>query len=254
MFRCAIRPTRGFIQQHTTAVATVINCQQKRHEVIMRRMYPPRLYKKDIAKALKKREFTYIMEENTNDAPLGNMEVILAIDIEELGYRGDVITLPKNIARNYLLPVGAAVYPTPENSQLAQQWQDEDPNKVRRTKSAEKTVRQLSAMTLPISMSPNNSWTINKRHVRVALRRHGVQASEDCITLPKRDITEPGAFEFTLTVNQVDKVKIHAVIEHHYPDQEPEKIAVFMKTKRKLTDIIAEAVEKNNLSEGLSTS
>ena len=33
------------------------------------------------------------------------------------------------------------------------------------------TIRQLQAMTLPIPMNPNVSWTLNKTHVRVAFRK-----------------------------------------------------------------------------------
>jgi hypothetical protein len=49
-------------------------------------MYPPRLYKEKqtgpFRPRLKRREFVYVMEENTNSKPAGEMDVILATDIE----------------------------------------------------------------------------------------------------------------------------------------------------------------------------
>ena len=54
------------------------------NEVIVRRMYPPALYKKGETKTLKRREYVYIMEENLDTKKTPDMEVILAIDIEGL--------------------------------------------------------------------------------------------------------------------------------------------------------------------------
>ena len=45
-------------------------------------MFPPRLYKKGVPKALKKREYIYIMEGNTDLVPAGNLKVILVKDVE----------------------------------------------------------------------------------------------------------------------------------------------------------------------------
>ena len=51
-----------------------------------------------------------------------------------------------------------------------------------------------------------------------------------------------------LQVNKRDKVKISALIECYHPDQEPEPIEVFRDTRKTLTTLIAEAVEKNQLT------
>ena len=45
-------------------------------------MYPPRPYKKGQTKTLKKREYVYIMEENSVTKAAGDLEVILLQDVE----------------------------------------------------------------------------------------------------------------------------------------------------------------------------
>lgn len=50
-------------------------------------MYPPRFYNGRTGPCrpkLKRREYVYIMEENTNSKPAGKMDVILATDVEGL--------------------------------------------------------------------------------------------------------------------------------------------------------------------------
>ena len=49
---------------------------------VVRRMYPPRLYKQGETKSLKKREYVYIVEERTDCQPYGEMDIILTQDIE----------------------------------------------------------------------------------------------------------------------------------------------------------------------------
>ena len=45
-------------------------------------MFPPRLYKIGVPKALKRREYIYIVEGNTDHKPAGNLKVILMKDVE----------------------------------------------------------------------------------------------------------------------------------------------------------------------------
>jgi hypothetical protein len=53
---------------------------------VFKRMYPPRLHKEKqtgpFRPRLKRREFVYVMEENTNSKPAGDIDVILATDVE----------------------------------------------------------------------------------------------------------------------------------------------------------------------------
>ncbi|KAI0237956.1 39S ribosomal protein L9, mitochondrial [Lamellibrachia satsuma] len=188
------------------------HAQQLRTAIIVRRMFPPRLYKKGVPKTLKRREYIYSIEENTDLKPAGNMTVILVKDVEGVGLRGQVLTVTKKLARNVLIPTSAAIYASPENLMKNEEERKNIEDIPRQSIVAQKTIRQLQAMTLRIPMNPNVSWTLNKTHVRVAFRKMGVQVPQDCITIPDEAITEFGDATVKVTVNKLDTIPVKAII------------------------------------------
>merc|ERR1711991_457256 len=44
---------------------------------------------------------------------MGEMELILKQDVENLGFKDDVVTVKNGYGRNYLIPTGAAILATP---------------------------------------------------------------------------------------------------------------------------------------------
>jgi len=152
------------------------------------------------------------MEKNTDTQPAGNMDVILATDVEGLGLKGDIVTVNKVLARTHMLPVGVADYVSPENMARYEQIRKERENMKRQTMTALKTSKQLAAMTLPIPMSATVPWTLSKTHVRVAFRAVGVELKDDCIGLPEQPVTQHGNVTIQITVNEMDKVNVKAII------------------------------------------
>uniref|UniRef100_A0A674GIF0 Large ribosomal subunit protein bL9m n=1 Tax=Taeniopygia guttata TaxID=59729 RepID=A0A674GIF0_TAEGU len=66
--------------------------------------------------------------------PRGDMELLLSRAVQDLGGRGDVVSVRKSLGRNKLLAQGLAVYPSPENlrhfqqeKELAQQGKLDEP-------------------------------------------------------------------------------------------------------------------------------
>ena len=55
--------------------------------------------------------------EDTKHWPKENLELITQ-SVEELGVRGDLVSVKKSVGRNRLLPQGLAVYASPENKKL----------------------------------------------------------------------------------------------------------------------------------------
>uniref|UniRef100_A0A8C3P0X5 Large ribosomal subunit protein bL9m n=1 Tax=Cyanoderma ruficeps TaxID=181631 RepID=A0A8C3P0X5_9PASS len=47
--------------------------------------------------------------------PRGDMELLLTRAVQDVGARGDVVTVSKRLGRNRLLPRGLGLYPSPEN-------------------------------------------------------------------------------------------------------------------------------------------
>lgn len=191
--------------------------QQLRNAVIVQRMFPPRLHKKGVPKTLKKREYIYTVVGNTDLQPAGDMPVILVKDVEGVGLRGEVLGVARKLARNMLLPTGAAIYASPENLAKHKEESKNVEDIPRQSIVAQKTIRQLQAMTLRIPMNPNVSWTLNKTHVRVAFRKTGVQVPQDCLTIPDEAVTQFGDTVVKVTVNKLDTVTVKAVIYPYDP-------------------------------------
>jgi ribosomal protein L9 len=193
--------------------------QSARGTAIFKRMYPPRLYRKDATgpfrPKLKRREYVYILEENTNDKPAGDIELILATDIEGLGFKGDIVTVSKRLARNHMLPVGVAEYVCQENLEKYAQIRKERESEKRQSLTAHKTMKQLQTMILPIPMSSSVPWTLNKTHVKVAFRMAGVEMTEEQITLPDEPVSEVKEIVLQINVNGLDRVPVRALIYHY---------------------------------------
>jgi len=200
------------------ATASVLQ-QFSRGTAIFKRMYPPKWYRKSATgpfrPKLKRREYVYIMEENLNYKPAGDIEVILAADIEGLGFQGDVVTVSKRLARNHMLPVGVAEYVSEDNLSKYEQIRKERESEKRQTLTAHKTMKQLQMMNLPIPMSSAVPWTLNRTHVKVAFRMCGVELGEEQIVLPDDPVTEPKEIVLKVNVNGLNTVPVHALIYLH---------------------------------------
>ncbi|ELT93206.1 hypothetical protein CAPTEDRAFT_228821 [Capitella teleta] len=157
--------------------------QSQRTAVVVSRQFPPKIYKKDLnfgpfRPNLKKREWVYRFEKDTTSEPAGNMQLILTVDIEGIGFKGETVTVSKRVGRNYLLISGAAVYVTPENLAKWAEIRKNLPKTVTQSIWARKTMRRLSEMNLPIPMHPRHPWTLSPAHVVVAFRKQGVELND----------------------------------------------------------------------------
>lgn len=197
----------------------VVLQQPMRNTCIFRRMHPPKLPRKGFEKlpfraSLKRREYVYILEENTNCQPQGNMQILLTEDVEGVGLTGDLVEVKKSLARNHLLPNRAAVYASPENLEKYTEISQKLAADTRQSLSAQKTLRQLSGLELPVPMHPLNPWILNTQHLRVAFRLAGVEVPEHCISLPEEPVTKPGVTDVKVRINKLDVATIKAVVYH----------------------------------------
>ncbi|XP_013385005.1 uncharacterized protein LOC106154977 [Lingula anatina] len=210
---------------------------------VLKRRYPMRLVKKGSVPFFKKKNYVYEevdkkkMEKNmgkdAKTAPVMEKEppmpVILTRDVLGLGVKGDLVFMKKNMARLYLLPVGIAVYSTPENRALypVQTEPEPDPEAEMlrfKTLSTEKMTEFLRKMNLYIPMSAHNDWTLTTKHVRIAFRWHSVVVPEENIQLPAVAITGPNTelqpFDIAVKVKEDIIVNVRSFIQPWYNDKE----------------------------------
>ncbi|XP_014817335.1 PREDICTED: 39S ribosomal protein L9, mitochondrial, partial [Calidris pugnax] len=121
---------------------------------------PPRLHPR--------RHRIYRLLEDTKHQPRGELELILTRSVEDLGNRGDVVSVKKHVGRNKLLPQGLAVYASPENRRMFEEekkLRQEGKLEVLQTQSGEKTIRFLKSCRLEVGMKNNVKWELNNEIV-----------------------------------------------------------------------------------------
>lgn len=216
-----------------------LGTQQTRNTSVVRRMYPMRLWKEGDQKPIyRKKDQIYIAEDNGSGRPAGDMDVLLLKDLEGVGSKGKVVTIPKRIARNRLMPAGVAVYDSPENRERYGIVDEQVTDEI--AESTKRTLRQLEHLTMRIPMSATVPWALTTNHMRLALRKLGIIAPETAILLPRDPITEPGEFKFIIRVNNKHDVHVPAVVYHfNKEDPDPSHLPkVWTKSKQTLADAL----------------
>nr|XP_041577065.1 39S ribosomal protein L9, mitochondrial isoform X2 [Taeniopygia guttata] len=127
--------------------------------------------------------------------PRGDMELLLSRAVQDLGGRGDVVSVRKSLGRNKLLAQGLAVYPSPENLRHFQQEKE--------------TLEFLRRCRLEVGMKNNQSWELSPDIVaRHFLKNLGVFVPPHALRLPPEPITRWGSFWCDVTVNGLDTVRV----------------------------------------------
>uniref|UniRef100_A0A4X2LL31 Large ribosomal subunit protein bL9m n=1 Tax=Vombatus ursinus TaxID=29139 RepID=A0A4X2LL31_VOMUR len=146
--------------------------------VIVERWWKVPLAAEGRSPRLRRRHRVYRLVEDTQHQPQGTMELILTRTVEDLGIRGDTVTVKKSLGRNKLLPQGLAVYPSPENRKMF-----EAENQLRQEGKLEKLQTKTGVML-------------------------GVVVSPHALKLPEEPITRWGEYWCEVTVNGLDTVRV----------------------------------------------
>ena len=87
-----------------------------------------------------------------------------------IGRKGEIVNVSRHLAYYELLPSGLAVYPTDEYLELYAKDREGLEKKSRVSPYAFKAKEKMSQMILEIPMNLQSKWTLNKDHVRIAMR------------------------------------------------------------------------------------
>ncbi|NXG48770.1 RM09 protein, partial [Psilopogon haemacephalus] len=137
--------------------------------VVVERWWKVPLSKEGTAPRLHpRRHRIYRLLQDTKHQPRGQLQLILTRAVDNLGSRGDVVTVTKQLGRNKLLPQGLAVYASPENKKLFEEEKklhQERKLEVVQTQSGEKTLRFLRGCRLEVGMKNNVQWQLTPQIV-----------------------------------------------------------------------------------------
>lgn len=157
------------------------------------------------------------------------MEVVLTAFVDGIGAKGDVVSVKQHLAYNKLLLPGLAVYKTPANQARYTKAANDDAEIEHSSPFAQRTVNVLESRILGIIMNKDNPWVLKPWHVRVSLRKIGINAVDEAIELPETPITGPDLlkqnkeFVVFVTVNGLEKAKVRCRI-HHWSSDSSERL------------------------------
>uniref|UniRef100_A0A7N9CBK4 Large ribosomal subunit protein bL9m n=1 Tax=Macaca fascicularis TaxID=9541 RepID=A0A7N9CBK4_MACFA len=165
-----------------------------------------------LGERLHRRHRVYKLVEDTKHRPKENLELILTQSVENIGVRGDLVSVRKSLGRNGLLPQGLAVYASPENKKLFEEeksLRQEGKLEKLQTKAGEATVKFLKSCRLEVGMKNNVKWELNPEIVaRHFFKNLGVVVAPHTLKLPEEPITRWGEYWCEVTVNGLDTIRV----------------------------------------------
>ncbi|CAF3791034.1 unnamed protein product [Rotaria sordida] len=212
MFRTLIRPL-----QSTRIIQISI-----RTTVVVERVHPltklrpgENIY--DYSK-YKYTDFHYRIIRDTDTEKWGNIDVILTEYVEGVGYKGEIVNIPREMAYRELLPAQLALYPTPENIALFEEERKLLVDRPQISPFVMKCRDYLKSIVLQIPINlKSKEWSLTKDNIRIALRRINVMCDEDAIILEDGSINQDTyklgeEFNVILKINPLVEVSIKCVI------------------------------------------
>ena len=140
------------------------------------------------------------------------MKIILKEDINNLGYKDDVVEVKSGYGRNYLIPQGKAVLATPAALKVLAEDQRQRAHKLAKIKAdAEAVAASLEGVALTIGAKTSATGTIfgsvNALQIAEALEKLGHNIDRKLIVL-KENVKEVGKYNATIKLHKEVSVEI----------------------------------------------
>ena len=140
------------------------------------------------------------------------MKIILKEDINNLGYKDDVVEVKSGYGRNYLIPFGKAVIATESALKVLAENQRQRAHKLAQLKAdAEATAKSLEGVSLTIGAKTSSTGTIfgsvNAIQIAEALEKLGHNIDRKLIVL-KENVKEVGKYNATIKLHKEVSVEI----------------------------------------------
>lgn len=139
------------------------------------------------------------------------MEIILKEDIQNLGYKNDIITVKAGYGRNYLIPTGKAVIASPAAKKVLAEELKQRAHKLAKVKEeAEELAAKLATVSLTIATKVSATGTIygSVSNVQIAdeLEKLGYKLDRKLIVV--KDVKEVGSYKATIKLHKEVSVEI----------------------------------------------
>jgi len=135
------------------------------------------------------------------------MELILKEDIDNLGFKDEVVVVKNGYGRNFLIPTGKAVLATDSAKKvLAENLKQQTKKNQKLIKEAEKLGNDILKIDLKISSKVGEGdklfGSISSKNLSDALSKEGKVLDKKYIIIPGRNIKRLGKYEATLRLHK----------------------------------------------------
>lgn len=141
------------------------------------------------------------------------MEIILLQDVQNLGYKDDVVSVKNGYGRNYLIPQGMAELATPSaKKQLAENLKQRAHKLAKIKADAEALAAKLNGVSLTIGAKASATGTIfgsvNNIQIAEALAKQGFEIDRKTIIINDA-VKELGSYKATVKLHKEVSAEIN---------------------------------------------
>ncbi len=131
------------------------------------------------------------------------MELILRKDVENLGFKDDVVTVKPGYGRNFLIPQGAAVLATPSARKVLEETLKQRSYKEKKQiEDAQKQADKLNGLDIKLTAKAGAGdkiyGSVTSQDLADALAKEGVEIEKKYISIAGGNIKRLGQYEATL--------------------------------------------------------
>ena len=142
------------------------------------------------------------------------MEIILTQDIQNLGYKDDIITVKDGYARNYLIPKGMSINATKSAKKVNSENLKQRAHKEEQIKNeAQDLAKKLEGISLTIGAKASSKGkifgSVNTIQIAEALKEKGFEIERKMISIKEELIKEVGKY--------TAKVRLHKEVQIEVP-------------------------------------
>jgi large subunit ribosomal protein L9 len=141
------------------------------------------------------------------------MELILKQDVENLGFKDDIVTVKNGYGRNYLIPQGHAVLATPSAKKvLAENLRQRAYKEKKIIEDAKKMAEALEALEIKITSKVGAGdklfGSVNNIDVANALQKEGHEVDKKFILVSGGNVKRLGKYDATIRLHREVTVEL----------------------------------------------
>ncbi len=141
------------------------------------------------------------------------MEIILLQDVQNLGYKDDVVKVKNGYGRNFLIPQGKAILATPSAKKQLEESLKQRAHKLAKIKAdAEALAAKLNGVSLQIGAKTSATGTIfgsvNNIQIAEALAKQGFDIDRKIIYI-NDNVKELGSYKATVKLHKEVSAEIN---------------------------------------------